>query len=137
MIAHHATHPLLLHYNEDRTTLYINSRPENPQALLEDIEAAVDSIFQGWHDWRCVLWGNRLKSAVELTTQNITQGSGILLDNAPASIVKAVVAVCEKHGAATRFFGSLSWNPLPHEAYSVLLIGSCYVVARDFKIHPV
>ncbi len=102
LLAHYATHPLLLYYNENRTTLYINSRPESPQALLEDIEEAIDSIFQGWHDWRCVLWGNRLQSPVELTKQNIAQGSGILLDNAPASVIGAVAAVCEKHGVATK-----------------------------------
>lgn len=136
-LAHYISHPLLLLHNEARTTLYLNSRPQNPQALLEDIERAIDSVFSGWHDWPSLFFGfgNYKAPAVALARHNITQGSGILLDYAPASIIKAVIAACEKHGVATRFFGSLDANPSPRGSFSILFVGSCYVVARDFRIH--
>jgi hypothetical protein len=133
-LAHYTSHPLLLNYNEARTTLYINSRPENPQALLEDIETAIDAVFSGWSDWRSVLFGNRKADAVALVRQNIAHGRGILLDYAPASIIRAVTAACEKHGVATRFFGSQNWSPSPRETFSILFVGSYYVIARDFQV---
>ena len=136
LLSHHTNHPLLLNHNEPRTTLYINSQPENPQALFADIEATVDAIYQDWYDWRSLLFqfGRRKEAAVALVKQNIAQGSGILFEYAPATVLLAVISVCNRHGVATRYFGSLDWNSLPHEAYSVLLIGSCYAVARGFQI---
>ncbi len=131
---HYATHPLLLFHNEPRTTLYINSKPKHPQLLIEALEGKIISVFQGWQDWRKVLYGNNKAAAVTIVQQNILQGSGILLDYAPSSIVKAVVAVCEQHGVATRYFGSLEEKSSPRGQFSVLFIGTCYVVARDFQV---
>jgi hypothetical protein len=136
-LAHYTSHPLLLPHNEARTTLYLNSRPENPQALLEDIERAIDSVFDGWYDWRSLFFGagNYKASAVALARQNIAQKTGILLDYAPASIIKAVAAACEKHGVATKYFGSLDVVPSPRGTFSILFVGACYVIARDFRIN--
>lgn len=136
LLSHHTTHPLLLNHNEPRTALYINSRPANPQALLADIKATVDAIYHGGYDWRSFFFGFRggKNEAVASAMQNIAQGSGMLFEDAPATVLLAVTAVCERHGVATRYFGSLDWCPFPHEAYSVLLIGSCYVVARGFQV---
>jgi hypothetical protein len=134
-LAHYTSHPLLLNYNEARTTLYINSQPDNPQALLEDIETAINAAFSGWSDWRSVFFGNRKAEAVALVRQNIAHGRGILLDYAPVSIIRAVIAACEKHGVATRFFGSQNWSPSPRGTFSILFVGSCYVIARDFQVN--
>jgi hypothetical protein len=136
-LAHYTSHPLLLPHNEARTTLYLNSRPENPQDLLEDIERGIDAVFSGWYDWRSLFFGagTYKAPAVALARQNIAQGSGILLDYAPASIIRVVIAACEKHGVATKYFGSLDATPSPRGTFSILFVGSCHVIARDFRIH--
>jgi hypothetical protein len=135
ILAIYSQHPLLLDHNEPRTSLYINSRPNNPQLLFEDIEQAVAQVSEGWRDLSFYLFRWNKAGAIVLAKNNIEQGSGILLDFAPASIVRAVVAACEKHGAATKFFGSLEIDlNSSHKDFKVLFIGSCYVIARKFLV---
>ncbi|WP_152560132.1 hypothetical protein [Hymenobacter sp. IS2118] len=136
-LSYYTNHPLLLNHNEPRTTLYINSKPPDPQSLLEDIVTGINAIYQDWRDWRTTLFGNRKQAAAALAQQNLLHGNGILLDYAPAPIVRAVIAACEKHGVATRYFGSLEAIPSPRGEFKVLFIGPYYVIARDFRISTV
>lgn len=129
-------HPLLLWYNEWRATLYINSRPADPQALFTDLEQALTSLLQGGYDWRTTLFGRNQAGAAALLLQNLTHGSGILLDRAPVSAIRTVVAICEQHGVATKAFGLPTPDQAPPPLYTLLLIGPCYVVAQAFSIRP-
>lgn len=132
----HAQHPLLLRYNEASATLYISSKPTNPQALQDDVHQAIVAILQGWRDWCSSLFGfgGNKDARVALLAQNLAQGSGILLDQAPASIVRAVVAVCVQHGVMTNVFGSIESDSTASPLFQVLLVGSCYVIAKDFRL---
>ena len=136
-LSYYTDHPLLLNHNESRTTLYINSKPADPEKLLEDIITGIDAIYQDWRDWRTTLFGNRKEAAAALAQQNLLHGSGILLDYAPASIIKAVIAACEKHDVATRFFGSLECVPSSRGDFKVFCIGPYYIVARDFQVSAI
>jgi hypothetical protein len=134
-LGQYTQHPLLLDHNEPRGRLYLNSRPTNPSALLEDIKQRIAHVSENWRSLPFYLFRWNQAGALALVQQNIAQGSGILLDFAPVSIVRAVVATCEQHGVATKFFGPLEPAALVNEL-SVLFIGSCYVIAKEFYVQP-
>ena len=135
-LSYHTQHPLLVNHNEPRTRLYINSKPNDPQALFDNIKLSVAQVSQDWRGLPSYLFGWNQANAVSIVQQNIEQGSGILLDFAPASIVKEVAKICEKHGVATKFFGPLESDLNPASGrFSILFIGSCYVIAKKFFVH--
>jgi hypothetical protein len=129
-LAHYTTHPLLSNHNELLLTLYINSKPADPKALLEAIEQRIGQLTQGWREWHTYLlqW--------EVTCTNVRKGLGLLLRSAPVSLAREVIAVCEQHGVATRYFEPTLDLPPLERPFSVLFIGANYVVARDFRICP-
>ncbi|MGY3089848.1 hypothetical protein ACVWYF_002896 [Hymenobacter sp. UYAg731] len=125
-------HPLLLSYNSSLVTLYINSRPQDPEKLLGEIQRRIEGVFQGWRDWRCILNGGK-HHGENVLRQNLLDGSGMFLPDAPATVARAVIEACREYGAATYFQGDMEntspINPLRH----LLLIGTGYVIARDFS----
>ncbi len=134
-LSYYTRHPLLLDYNEPRTRLYINSKPNDPQALFNDIKLSIARISQNWRSLPFYLFGWNQANAISLVQQNLEQGSGILLDFAPISIVKEVAKTCEIHGVTTIFFGS-SESDLNsvNERYSILFIDSNYIIAKKFFV---
>jgi len=129
-----SVHPLLLGYNGGAATVYINSRPKDSQSFFTDIQEQIQTIYQGWRDWRCVLFG-RGEHAEHWLRTNLSDGSGMLLQKAPALVVKTVVDICTTHGVSTTVFGDAA--PVPHTAdpFYVLLIGSSYVIVKGFRVH--
>ncbi|MBC6989876.1 hypothetical protein [Hymenobacter sp. BT491] len=136
VLAHHTRHPLLLDYSEPQATVYLTSRPQDPPALLRDLHRAVDSASHHWRELPRYLFGWSTANALASLEKNLTDGSGLVVERAPASIVRAVVGACDQHGAATYLWGTLE-APAPANPYSVLFIGSCYVVARNFQVRAV
>ena len=125
-------HPLLLSYNSSLVTVYINSRPQDPEKLFVDIQTRIEALFQGWRDWRCVLNGGK-RHGENVLRKNLLDGSGMLLPDAPAVVAKAVIDVCSEHGAATYFHGDIENTLLVNTPLHLLLIGTGYVIARDFR----
>jgi len=129
----YSEHPLLLNYNSRLAEVYINSRPEDPEGLLAEICKRIESIFQGWRDWRCVLAYQKSAGEKRLK-QNLLDGSGLLLPGAPIVVAKAVIEACTDYGASTYVLGDIG-NTLPVASPSLLLlIGEGYVIAKDFRI---
>ncbi|MGI4744253.1 MAG: hypothetical protein ACRYG7_54585 [Janthinobacterium lividum] len=137
-LAYYTQHPLLLDYNQPSATLYLSSRSDNAQALLHDLSRAVASASQNWRALPRYLFGFSAAGASTLVLKNLADGSGILLESAPAEIVRAVITTCEQHGVTTYFRGSINLElKLGAELFSIPFIGSCYVIARSFLVRPV
>ncbi|MCI1189487.1 hypothetical protein MON38_18855 [Hymenobacter sp. DH14] len=129
-------HPLLLGYNSRSATVYINSKPQEPEELFFRIREQIQAGFQGWRDWRCVLFGKG-KGGENLLRKNLTDGSGMLLESAPVTIAKAVIATCAEHGVSTYIIGGLNEDAPAIPKYHLLLIGDGYVIAQDFRFTEV
>ncbi|AIZ65330.1 hypothetical protein PK28_16670 (plasmid) [Hymenobacter sp. DG25B] len=127
-------HPLLLVHNEETATVYLHSKPKDPQALREEIQQAITALYQGWRDWRSHFFGWRYAGAEHLLVRNLTEGSGMLLERAPASVAQVVLAACEKYGAATTVFGSAAPDPTVPAVFCLLCLGSSYVIAKGFEV---
>ncbi|PJJ48809.1 hypothetical protein [Hymenobacter chitinivorans] len=139
VLAHHTTHPLLSHYNDDKTEVYINSAPDDPAGLYEGIQEVIARNPQEWRDGEASCFKSdftTIKS--DYTTGDGTikevliQGRGKLISLAPPSIASAVLAACDKHGVATKAFTHPS-SYHPHQ-YSLLSIGPYYVIAFGFSV---
>lgn len=125
-------HPLLLSFNSRSVTVYINSRPQDPENLFADIHRSIEEIFQGWRDWRSILNGGK-RHGESVLRQNLLDGSGMLLPDAPATVAKAVIEACSKQGATTYFHGDIDNTSPVKLPLHLLLIGTGYVIARDFR----
>ena len=127
-------HPLLLGYNSRSATVYISSRPQDPEGLFDKIKEQIQAGFQGWRDWRCVLFGKGAFGGDYMLRKNLLDGSGMLLDDAPITIAEAVIAVCPEHGASAYCIGGIGDVPPIAPAFHLLLIGRGYVIAKDFRV---
>jgi hypothetical protein len=130
--SHHLEHPLLLGYNSRSATVYINSRPQDSEGLFVKIREQIQVKFQGWRDWRCVLFGKGEPSE-NLLRKNLLDGSGMLLEAAPVIVAKAVIAACAEYGASTYCIGGINDMPLVNPVFHLLLIGKGFVIAKDFR----
>ena len=45
------THPLLIDYNENIVTTYINSKPDNLDTFVANFQNAINEITEGWRNW--------------------------------------------------------------------------------------
>ncbi len=122
----YSEHPLLLNYNSPLVSLYINSKPHDPDKLDSEIRQRIEAQLQGWRDFSTVLYPQTLK-------QNLRDGNGILLQAAPISIAQAVADACAEQGVAT-WPTPLYGYPQDKPAFYLLLIGKGYVIAKDFHI---
>lgn len=127
-------HPLLLGYNSRSATVYISSQPQDPEGLFDKIKKQIQAGFQGWRDWRCVLFGKGALGGDYMLRKNLLDGSGMLLENAPVTIAEAVIGACTEHGASAYCIGGIGEVPPIAPAFHLLLIGKGYVIARDFHI---
>ncbi|AMR25975.1 hypothetical protein A0257_01910 [Hymenobacter psoromatis] len=130
--SHCLEHPLLLGYNSRSATVYINSRPQDPEGLFIEIREQIQASFHGWRDWRYVLFGKR-EPGEKLLRKNILDGSGMLLETAPVIVAKAIIAACAKYGASAYCIGGIDDLPSVTPAFHLLLIGKGYVIAKDFR----
>ncbi|MCR5889252.1 hypothetical protein LRS06_16060 [Hymenobacter sp. J193] len=136
-LTYYTHHPLLDHYNEDKTTIYINSPPNDPEALYIELQQAIASSPQKWVDTQSAYANLDFKSlSIDYTIgkgtikEVLIQGKGMLLSSVPPSIANRVLAACEKHRLATKTFS----EPNPNQ-YSLLSIGPSYVIAKGFAVH--
>lgn len=128
----YSEHPLLLSYNGHSATVYINSRPQNPEELFIKIRERIQAEFQGWRDWRCVLFG-RGKDSENMLQKNLLDGSGMLLEDAPIAVANAVIAACAEHGASAYCIGEMDDASPIAPVFHLLLIGDGYIIAKDFR----
>lgn len=135
VLAQFTEHPLLWDHNGPRTSVYAAGAAPDPPALVDALQRAVATASQQWRPLERYFFGSNPAGARALVTQNLTDGSGLLLQWAPVAIAQAVEEVCRRHGAATYTF-----PPPPPEApvvaapFTVLFLGTCFVIARDFKV---
>ncbi len=121
-------HPLLLRHNSRKVSVYINSRPEDPNALFCDIQARIETLLQSWRDWQSVLSGG-----INQFQKNLLDGTGILLQDAPAEVAKIVIDACAERGVLTWVPDAINTNSSAAPEYKLLLIGAHYAIARDFR----
>ena len=117
-------HPLLIDYNENSLTTYINSKPDHFDNYLADFENAINEITKGWRNWTNYLLDR------DIFLNNVKSGTGKLLE-APISITHKVVDICNKHSVATKTFG----DELKRNNYKLIFIADNYVIAKEFRHH--
>ncbi|HET9506238.1 MAG TPA: hypothetical protein VFO93_22050 [Hymenobacter sp.] len=118
-------HPLLLTYNSSLVSVYINSKPQNPQQLDVEIQERIEARLQGWRDFSTVLYPQTLR-------RNLLDGSGILLQAAPMSIAQDVIDTCAAQGVSTWATPPYG-HPQDKQAFQLLLVGKGHVIARGFR----
>ena len=133
MLAHGTAHPLLWDYNGPWNTLYVSGPAPDPPALVDALQSAVATASHQWRALDRYLFGANRANSLALLKQNLADGSGLLLEGAPVVIAQAVSEICQQNGTATYSLAPLGPAPVT-EPFSVLFIGTCYVIARGFKV---
>lgn len=123
-------HPLLIDYNENILTTYINSKPNHFDNFVADFEKAINEITEGWRNWTNYVQDRNINFGMNTFLHNVKNGTGKLLE-APFSITQKAVEVCENYNVATKTFG----NELKKDNYKLILIGDNYVIAKEFRLH--
>jgi hypothetical protein len=131
-------HPLLWDYNGPCDTVYLSTAALDPPHLVAELQRVVATVTQGWRSLERYLFLRPKASALTLLTQNLADGSGLLLQRAPFAIGEVVRTACQQHGVTTYTLPPIApvstGLPLPRQ---VLFIGGCYVIARDFEVHAI
>ncbi|WP_091399487.1 hypothetical protein [Flavobacterium noncentrifugens] len=122
-------HALLIDYSENLITTFINSKPDNPEIFIKDIENAINEVTLGWRSWKNYITENNFFT-FETFKKNIADGSG-KLSYAPFSITQNILNVCNKHNVSITAFD----NQLKRENFKLIIIGKSYLIAKDFKFH--
>jgi hypothetical protein len=122
----YSEHPLLLSYNSPLVSVYINSKPQDPEKLDSEIQQRIEAQLQGWRNPSLILY-------TPVSKQNLLDGNGILLQIAPLPIAQAVIEACAEHNV-------LTWSTPPFRqpgqtaTFQLLLVGKGYIIAKDFRI---
>ncbi len=124
------THPLLIDYNENIVTTYINSKPDNFDNFVADFEYSINEITEGWRNWTNYVTDRNINFTVDTFLSNVKSGTGKLME-APFSITKKAIKVCDKHNVATKTFG----NELKQDNFKLIFIADNYVIAKEFRRH--
>jgi hypothetical protein len=124
------THPLLIDYNENIVTTYINSKPDRFDNFVEDFENAINEITEGWRSWTNYVTNRNINFTVDTFLSNVKGGTGKLME-APFSITQKAIKVCDNHNVATKTFG----NELKQDNFKLIFIADNYVIAKEFKLH--
>jgi hypothetical protein len=122
------THPLLIDYNENIVTTYINSKPDNFASFVADIENSINEITKGWRSWTNYVTDRNVNFTVNTFLNNVKSGSGKLME-APFSITQKAIKICKKHGVAIKTFG----NELKQDNFKLIFIADNYVIAKEFR----
>ncbi len=123
-------HPLLIDHNENIVTTYINSKPDNFDNFVADLEHAVNEITEGWRNWTNYVQDRNINFTIDTFLNNVKTGTGKLME-APFSITQKVIKVCDKHNVATKTFG----NELKQNNFKLIFIADNYVIAKEFRQH--
>jgi len=123
-------HPLLIDYNENIITTYINSKPDHFDYFVAEFENAINEITEGWRDWTNYVTDSHINFTVDTFLNNVKSGTGKLLE-APFSITQKVIKVCDNHNVAVKTFG----NELKQDNFKLILIANNYVIAKEFRPH--
>ena len=114
---------------------YATATITRAQTTYLDLAVATGRFRVHYRDKAEFLVRKGANGALALLKQNLADGSGLLLEGAPVVIAQAVSEVCQQHGAATYSLAPLGPAPAPvTEPFSLLFIGTCYVIARGFKV---
>lgn len=127
-ISIYEVHPLLIDYNENIVTTYINSKPDNFDNFISDFENAINEITKGWRNWTNYVNDRNINFTIDAFLNNVKTGSGKLME-APYSITQKAIKVCDKHNVKTKTFG----NELQQESFKLIIIADNYVIAREFR----
>jgi hypothetical protein len=123
-------HPLLIDYNENIVTTYINSKPDNFDNFVADFESAINEITEGWRSWTNYVTDRNINFTVNNFLSNVKAGTGKLME-APFSITQKVIKVCKKHNVAIKTFG----NESKQDNFKLIFIADNYVIAKEFRRH--
>lgn len=125
ILTFHTQHPLLINHNESYCEMYINSKPENPDLFVKDLENSINETAEGWRHWKEYI---EIKTGINelVFFQNIQKGSGKLL-YAPFSIIDRVEKVFERHHVAFSSFGKKI-----RTLNKLLMINDQFVITEDF-----
>lgn len=123
-------HPLLKDYNEQSVSIFINSKPKQFAKLNFDIQKSFNESMQGWRNWKGYVSNVSSGLSFETYTNNLHSGSGLVFDG-PSSVAEKVIEVYEKYNVLTKSFTT----PPKQKQFKLLLIGSNYVIADEFKIY--
>lgn len=137
LLAQETDHPLLWDYNGPRETAYLSQPAPDPLRLVTELQHTVTTVTHGWRRLEHYLFLRHKLNAVTLLAQNLADGSGLLLQAAPVTVAEVVRATCHQHGALTYTLPPVLGAPTARAALPmrVLLIGKCYVIARNFTVH--
>lgn len=124
------THPLLIDYNENIVTTYINSKPDNFDNFVADFENAINEITKGWRNWTNYVQDRNINFTVDTFFNNVKNGTGKLME-APFSITQKALKVCDNYNVATKTFG----NELKQDNFKLIFIADNYVIAKEFRQH--
>ena len=95
-------HPLLIDYNESFLEIFLNSKPQNIEFFLENIEGIIHNRVQGFRELKDYL--NKSNLDFETFLKNINEGSGKFL-NAPFSIINEIEKFFIEDNIKFKIFG--------------------------------
>jgi hypothetical protein len=121
-------HPLLIDYNEPGVEIYINSKPENGEALIRQFEQTITAVLSGCRSWLNYVTDGPNFRYVNFE-RNVAAGNGLLL-RAPRSIASAVLDVCRLNNIETKEFESIKRI----DRKRLLSVANYYVIAGSFTI---
>lgn len=117
-------HPLLIDYNENILTTYINSKPDDFKDFIAEFENEINVLTKGWRSWRNYIL------ELDIFFNNVKNGRG-KLSEAPFSITERIIKICDKFNVKTKTFG----NELIIYNYKLMVISDNYVIAKEFRSH--
>lgn len=123
----HEHHPLLINHNENNLEVFINSKPENTEMFINDIEISIVEITKGWRNWKDYI---EINTGINYKTflHNIEKGSGKIM-KAPFSIVENIEKLCDKHQVKIKYFGEKIITP-----HQLLMINNQFIIAEKIKL---
>jgi hypothetical protein len=124
----YSEHPLLLSYNSRLATVYISSRPQDPECLLDKIKEQIKAVFQGWRDWHCVLFGKGAFGGDYVLRKNLFDGSGMLLEDDLLRLRKLLLRLVK---SMVRLLTALAVLVVFHQCYQS---STCFLLAKAMSL---
>ena len=119
-------HPLLIDYNESFLEIFLNSKPQNIEFFLENIEGIIHNRVQGFRELKDYL--NKSDLDFETFLKNINDGKGKFI-NAPFSVVVEIEKFFIENNIKFKTFGEKrSFNN------QLLMLDNQYIISRKFNL---
>ena len=119
-------HPLLIDYNESFLEIFLNSKPQNIDFFLENIERIIHNRVLGFRKLKDYL--NKSNLDFETFLKNINEGNGKFL-NAPFSIINEIEKFFIENNIKFKTFGEPK-----NFKNQLLILDNQYVIATEFKL---